>query len=230
MLEMLAVPGFKIGSGEITNVPLLRHIARKGKPIILSTGMATLADVELAVRTIEGEGQTSIVLLHCVTNYPAVPADMNLLAMATLHSAFGYPVGLSDHTMGIAVSIAAVALGSCVIEKHLTLDRRLDGPDQAASLEPAEFAALVEAVKQVEAAMGTGRKAPTDAERANAQVARRSLVAAVDLDEGTTITESMLAAKRPGDGLSPAMMPAVVGRRLRRALAADEPLRFDDLQ
>lgn len=230
MLAELGVPFFKVGSGELTHFRFLAHVAATRRPILLSTGMATLGEVEQAVSVIETHGNRQITLLHCVTAYPARAHDMNLRAMETLRLTFGYPVGFSDHSEGTEVAIAAVALGACVIEKHLTLDRTRPGPDHAASLEPSEFAHLVRAVRNVEAAMGTGEKRPTDAERVNARVARRSLVAAADLTAGTSLTAEMFALKRPGDGLADADLPRIVGRRLRRSLSADEPLSWDDIQ
>jgi len=214
-LADLGVAVFKIPSGEITNLPFLRHVACRGKPMIVSTGMSYLGEVETAVRTIEEAGNYDFVLLHCVSNYPADPADVNLRAMQTMATAFGVPVGYSDHTLGIEVAIAAVALGACVIEKHFTLDRSLPGPDHRASLEPDELAVLVRGIRTVEAALGQGRKEPAASEANTAAVARRSLVAARDIPAGTVLTEEMLAIKRPGTGLPPAMLGHTLGRRTR---------------
>lgn len=215
LLEELGVPAFKIPSGEITNYRLLGHVARKRKPIILSTGMSRLGEVEEAIQTIESEGNLNITLLHTVSNYPASPKDVNLRAMRTLKEAFGKPVGYSDHTLGNEVSFAAVALGACVIEKHLTLDRRLPGPDHAASAEPAEFKAMVDGVRTIELALGDGRKVPRSSERDVAAVARRSVVAATDLPAGTRLSTEHLALKRPGTGLPPSLLQFVLGRTLR---------------
>ena len=213
LLEDLRVPVFKIGSGEITNLPLLGHIARKGKPMIVSTGMAYLSEVEAAVRTIEEAGNREYVLLHCVSNYPADPSDVNLMAMRTMGAAFGVPVGYSDHTPGIEVPLAAVALGARVIEKHLTLDCNLPGPDHRASMEPEDFAKMVRGIRTVEAAVaGSGRKEPASSEANTASVARKSLVAARDISAGAILTEDFIAVKRPGTGLPPAMRPYLVGR------------------
>ncbi len=229
-LNALPVPIFKIPSPEITNIPLLRHVARMGKPVILSTGMATLAEVETAVETLEREGTRDLIILHCVSNYPARPEDTNLRVLETLRAAFGYPVGLSDHTAGVEISVAAVALGACVIEKHYTLDRNLPGPDHQASLEPDELKLLVHSIRNVEAAMGTGRKAPVAREANTAAVARKSLVTAQALPAGTVLTEAMIAIRRPGTGLPPAMREQLVGRTLRVDLPAGALLTLDHIQ
>ena len=215
VLSGLGVTVFKTPSGEITNLPYLAHVARKGVPMIVSTGMATLGEVEAAVNTIRAAGNPAIVLLQCVSNYPADPADVNLRAMQTMAQAFGVPVGFSDHTAGIEVALAAVALGACVIEKHFTLDRAMPGPDHAASLEPEQLAAMIRGIRTVEAALGHGRKEPAASELNTAEVARKSLVAAHDLAAGTVLSAGELAVKRPGTGLPPAMRPYVIGRTLR---------------
>lgn len=227
LLEALGVPAFKTPSGEITNLPYLNHIARKGKPMIVSTGMAFLGEVETAVRTIEAVGNHAFALLHCVSNYPANPADTNLRAMQTMARAFGLPVGYSDHTPGIEVSFAAVALGACIVEKHFTLDRNLPGPDHQASAEPAELAALVRGIRIVEAALGNGRKEPAESEANTAAVARKSLVAACDIPAGATLTETMIALKRPGTGIPPAICEFLVGRTARAAISAGTLLTLD---
>jgi N-acetylneuraminate synthase len=220
LLDDIGVPVFKIPSGEITNLPYLSHVARKGKPLIVSTGMSYLSEVETAVRTIEKAGNEQFVLLHCVSNYPANPADVNLAAMQTMSVAFRTPVGYSDHTPGIEVPLAAVALGACVIEKHLTLDRSLPGPDHRASLERDAFAAMVRGIRIVESAIGHGRKEPAASEANTAAVARKSLVAARDIPAGTALTEKMITVKRPGTGLPPAMSPYVLGRIARTPIPA----------
>lgn len=211
-LAALGVPAFKISSGDLTNAPLLRHVARKGRPMIVSTGMSTLAEVETAVRTIHEVGHPGLILLHCVSNYPANPADANLRAMQTMAEAFKVPVGYSDHTPGMTVALAAVALGACVIEKHFTLDRALPGPDHQTSLEPAELKALVRQIRTVEAALGHGRKEPAAAEAGTAAAARKSLVAAQDIPAGSRLTEALIAVRRPGTGLPPSMFTQVIGR------------------
>jgi N,N'-diacetyllegionaminate synthase len=219
-LASLDVPGFKIPSGEITNSPLLQHVAAKGKPVILSTGMATLAEIDEAIRCLTQAGAPQIALLHCVSEYPAHVSKMNLRAMATLSDCFGIPVGLSDHSLGIEVPIAAVALGASIIEKHFTSDKSLPGPDHSASLEPAELKMLVTAIKNVEVALGDGVKRPTAEESRNAGVVRRSLVAAIDLEAGTSLEHSMVAFKRPGTGISVQILPYLLGRKLRRRVKA----------
>lgn len=229
LLAELGVPAFKIGSGELTNLPFLVHVAKKGRPLIVSTGMATLSEVEAALHAVAEARNGQVVLLHCVSNYPADPADVNLRAMATMTRAFGVPVGYSDHTTGLEIAIAAVALGACVIEKHFTHDRTAPGPDHRASLEPAELAALVRGIRATEASLGHGRKEPAPSEAATALVARRSLVVAKAVRAGTVLTEDLIAIKRPGTGLPPAMRHWVIGRRVAKDLAADTVLTLDML-
>ena len=212
LLENLGVSAFKMPSGEITNLPLLSHVARKGRPMIVSTGMADMDDVTQAVRTIAKEGNSNVVLLQCVSNYPADPADVNLRAMNTMAAEFDLPVGYSDHTNGIEVAMAAVAMGACVIEKHFTLDRNLPGPDHKASLEPDGIADLVRGIRNVESALGHGRKEPASSEANTAAVARKSLVAATNIPAGTVISEDHIDIKRPGTGLAPVMRPQLVGK------------------
>ncbi len=214
-LNTLGVPAFKIGSGELTNIPFLEHVARMGKPIILSTGMADLTEVEAGVAAIARAGNPPLVLLQCVSNYPASPADVNLRAMATMRDMFHVAVGYSDHTTGAEISLAAVALGAAVIEKHFTSDRELPGPDHRASMEPDELTALVQAIRNVEASLGDGVKVPAASEADTAAVARKSLVAAADIVVGQVITEDAIAIKRPGTGLAPALRPTLVGRIAR---------------
>lgn len=228
-LHSLGVSVFKMASGELTNLPFQAHVARFGKPMIVSTGMATLGEVETALETIHKAGNDQVILLHCVSNYPAAPAEANLRAMHTMAGAFGVAVGFSDHTMGNAVALGAVALGACVIEKHITLDRTLPGPDHQASSEPDEFAALVRDIRMIEAAMGDGRKQPTASEMGTAAVARKSLVAAQDIAAGTILDESLIAIKRPGTGLPPAMRPYLIGRTARQFIAAGTLLSLDML-
>lgn len=226
LLAGLGVPAFKLGSGELTNTPLVRHVARHRRPLILSTGMATLAEVEVAVRAVADVGNEQLVLLQCVSSYPADPAHANLRAMATMAAAFRVPVGFSDHMLENEASLAAVALGASVIEKHLTLDRTDRGPDHAASLDPSGFAALVRGLRIVEAALGDGVKRPTPAEADVARVARRSVVLVRDLPAGAVLEASHLALLRPGTGIEPGALPLVVGRRLARSLPAGTPLEW----
>jgi len=230
LLDELGVPVFKIGSGEITNHPFLEYVARKGRPIILSTGMSYLGEVDEAYWAIRRAGCGDVVLLHCVTDYPAAPASANLRAMQTLAAAFPAPVGYSDHTPGLEVALAAVALGACVLEKHFTLDRSLPGPDHRASLEPHELKSLVAGIRTVELALGDGIKRPAPAEMGNREVARRSLVAAQAIAPGTVITREMLTAKRPATGIPPTLVDLVVGRTARRPLAAGQFLAWSDLE
>lgn len=220
LLDELGVPAFKISSGDLTNSPLLEYVASKGKPVILSTGMSELSELIEAVSVLNTAGCENPVLLHCVSNYPAGASEVNLRAMQTMRSAFDVPVGFSDHTEGIDVALAAVALGACVIEKHFTLDRTLPGPDHRASLEPAELRELVQSIRRVEAALGSGRKVPSASEIETAKVARRSLVAARNIPAGATLERDMVAMRRPGTGMSPAMRGTLLGRRAAREISA----------
>jgi N,N'-diacetyllegionaminate synthase len=229
LLERVGVPVFKVPSGEITNVPLLRHVAAKGRPIILSTGMSTIDEVDRAVETVRAAGDPPLALLHCVSAYPAPAAETNLRAIDALRTRFGCPVGLSDHTLGTAVAIAAVARGAVIIEKHLTLDKTLPGPDHRASLDPAEFCSLMRAIREVESALGDGNKRPMASEADTRRVARKSLVAARPIKAGERLTISDVAIKRPGTGLAPAELPRVLGRALRRDLAADDLISWEAL-
>jgi N,N'-diacetyllegionaminate synthase len=227
LLDRLGVPAFKIASGEITNLPLIKYIAQKGKPIILSTGMSTIAEIKEALQVINEEGTRDIVLLHCVTSYPAEVESSNLRAMETLRRTFKLPVGLSDHTIGITVPIAAVALGAAALEKHFTLDKNLPGPDHKASLTPEELNQMIIVVRQVEEAMGNGIKSPTEEEEEIKRVARRSIVAKIDIPKGTFITEEMLDIKRPGIGIEPKYLDLIVGRKARRNIKKDCILNWD---
>jgi sialic acid synthase SpsE len=229
LLATMNVPLYKVPSGEITNLPFLQHLARKGRPLILSTGMSTLGEVEEAVHVLQAAGASQLTLLHCVTEYPAPYAEVNLRAMQTLKTAFGLPVGYSDHTPGIDIAIAAVALGAEVIEKHFTLDRSLPGPDHAASLEPAELQQMVAAIRHVEVALGTGIKAPATCELPNLPVARKSVVAARPLPKGHQLVAADLDIKRPGSGLAPKLLPALIGRTLRANLAKDDIINWNHL-
>jgi N,N'-diacetyllegionaminate synthase len=217
----------KIPSGEITNLPFLAHVASKKIPAILSTGMASLGEVEQAVEVFRSCGAPGLVLLHCVSNYPANPADCNLRAMHTMQAAFGLPVGFSDHTPGIETALAAVALGACVIEKHFTIDRNLPGPDHKASLEPAELGSLIRGIRTVESALGDGRKARVATEQNTADVVRKSIVAACDIPSSSRITSDMLKISRPGTGLPPTMLNFVIGRTSRQSIPADTLLSLD---
>jgi len=226
LLASLKPQRWKVPSGEVTNLPYLRQIGSQGKPVILSTGRATLGEIEAALAVLEQAGTTrdQITVLHCTTEYPAPADEVNLRAMNTIAQAFGVAVGYSDHTDGIAVPIAAVAMGATVIEKHLTLDRSLPGPDHKASLEPDQFAAMVRGIQTIEQALGDGIKRPTPSEQANLPVVRKSLVAACSIQVGELFTETNLTAKRPGTGLSPMQWDAWIGRKASRNFATDEPI------
>jgi N-acetylneuraminate synthase/N,N'-diacetyllegionaminate synthase len=216
----IGVAALKIPSGEVTNHPFLKHVARTGLPLLVSTGMCMLDEVEGAVATIRSAGTPPLALLHCVSSYPADPGDANLRAMATLRTRFGVPVGWSDHTTGVDVSVAAAALGAELIEKHLTLDRSLPGPDHAASLEPSEFARLVVGVRAAEAALGDGQKRPRPAEIPIAAVSRKSLHWRISPSVGERVRVEHLIALRPGTGLSPTRLDAIVGCVVCRAVEA----------
>jgi N,N'-diacetyllegionaminate synthase len=230
LLDRLDVPAFKVASGELTNIPFLERLARFGRPLLVSTGMADIVEVAAAVDAIRGAGNDRLALFHCVSAYPARAGDANLRAMATMRAAFGVPTGWSDHTPGIELPIAAVALGAAMIEKHLTLDRTMAGPDHAASLEPEEFGALIEAVRATETALGSGRKVPVEAERAIADVARRSLHWRGSLAAGHVVTEDDLLALRPGTGRSPARQHELIGHRTARAVAGGSAIADGDLE
>lgn len=229
LLDTLGVPLFKIASGEVTNWPFLHFLARKGKPLILSTGMAYLREVDEALRVLRASGNTQVVLLHCLSDYPANPAEVNLRAIQTMATTLQVPVGYSDHTPGLEVPLAAVALGACVIEKHFTLDRTLPGPDQAASLDPGELQALVRGIRTVTLALGHGTKQPAPSESHHRVLVRRSLAAACDVTAGTILRDTMLIALRPGSGISPVLVAEVVGRMVTQPLKAGQLLAWSDL-
>jgi N-acetylneuraminate synthase len=230
LLDDVGVPAFKIPSGEITNFPLLKKIARKNKPVILSTGMSTLGEVEAAFFYLKKEGAQSLILLHCTTCYPAPVASINLRAMESLRHAFHVPVGYSDHSEGITIPIAAAAMGACIIEKHFTLDRGFEGPDHKASLEPLELKAMVQGIRDVGLALGDGVKRPAPDEERNKEIIRKSLVAAKDIAMGETITEDMLCIKRPGTGINPVDYSRVLGTISLRAIGKDEVITLSDIR
>ena len=217
---------WKIPSGEITNYPYLVEIAKTGKDIILSTGMSTLDEVDAALEVLKVNGAGKITLLHCTTDYPASPEDVNLSAMLTMKEHCGCPVGYSDHTQGIEVSVAAVALGAEVIEKHFTLDKTMEGPDHKASLEPNELRAMVKAVRNIERALGNGLKVPSESEKMNIEVARKSIIAARDIRKGEIFTEENLTTKRPGTGICPMMWNEILGTEARRDFMEDELIKI----
>lgn len=225
-LHQLGLQSIKIPSGEITNYPYLRVIAKYNKQIIMSTGMANLGEIEAALDVLESNGtdKENIVLLHCNTEYPTPYEDVNLKAILTMRQAWGLPVGYSDHTSGIEVPIAAVAMGATIIEKHFTLDRTLPGPDHKASLEPHELKAMVSSIRNIEKAMGDGIKTPSPSEKKNMPIARKSIVAAKVIAKDELFTEENLTTKRPGDGLSPMNWNNILGRRAMRAFEEDEKI------
>ena len=224
LLVSLGQECFKIPSGEITNLPYLRHIGQLGKTVILSTGMATLGEIEAAIEVLEQTGtpRAKLTVLHCTTEYPTPMNEVNLRAMQSIHAAFDVAVGYSDHTEGIEIAIAAVAMGASVIEKHFTLDRTFPGPDHQASLEPAELKAMVTAIRNIEIALGDGIKRLTPSEAKNKPVARKSLVAATAIQRGDIFTKANLAVKRPGTGISPMRWDEVLGRIAHRDFTSDE--------
>lgn len=212
----------KIPSGEITNYPLLKEAAKSGRRIILSSGMSTLEEVREAVAVLRTNGGTDITVLHCNTEYPTPFSDVNLRAMQTIKEEIGISVGYSDHTPGIEAAVAAAALGAEVIEKHFTLDKKMEGPDHKASLEPDELAEMVRAVRHIEQALGSGKKEPSASEKKNMSAARKSIVAKCGIKAGDIFTEENLTAKRPGTGLSPMLWNQVIGQTSKRDFAADE--------
>ncbi len=224
LLQSLGQNHFKVPSGEITNLPYLRHIGRLGTQVILSTGMATLGDIDAAIDILEKAGtpRTNITVLHCTTEYPTPMTEVNLRAMQSIQAAFGVAVGYSDHTQGIEVAIAAVAMGATVIEKHFTLNRSLPGPDHQASLEPSELTAMVAAIRNVEIALGDGVKRLTPGETRNKPAARKSLVASQPIKAGENFSAQNLAVKRPGTGISPMRWDEVLGKVAARNFDADD--------
>lgn len=224
VLESLDMDYYKIPSGEITNLPYLRKIASKHRPVILSTGMCEVEEVEAALQVLEQGGvkRSDIIVLHCNTEYPTPMADVNLRAMDDLRRSLGVEVGYSDHTKGIEVPIAAVALGATVIEKHFTLDKTMEGPDHKASLEPDELKVMVDAIRNIEQALGDGHKHVSPSERKNMDIARKSIVAARDIRKGEVLTEENITTKRPGNGISPMRWDSVIGTTAIRDFGYDE--------
>jgi len=230
LLDRLDVPAFKVGSGELTNLPFLARLARRGRPMLVSTGMADMVEVAAAIDAIAAAGDPPLALFHCVSSYPARAEDANLRAIETLRRAFGVPAGWSDHTPGIELALAATAAGATLIEKHLTLDRTMPGPDHLTSVEPDGFERMVAGIRSISAAMGHGDKVPVEAERAIAAVARRSLHWSRSLPAGAAITDADLVALRPGTGLAPGRAAEVVRRALRRPVAAGTMVVLGDLE
>jgi len=230
LLEKIDVPLYKVGSGDLTNLPLLKYIASKNKPIILSTGMANLGEVEEAINTIYETGNNKLILLHCTSNYPTAYEDVNLRAMLTMQEAFKLPVGYSDHTIGIEVPIAAVTLGAKVIEKHFTLDRKMEGPDHRASLEPNQLKLMVKSIRNIEKAMGDGIKRCSKSEENTKSVARKSIVAGRDINKGEVITIKDISFKRPEFGLKPKYINLIIDKKARRNIKENEFITFDDIE
>lgn len=222
LLDDLEIEIFKIPSGELTNLPYLEKIGAKRKQVILSTGMSTLDEVEAAIRILNNEGTKDITLLHCTTQYPTPMEEVNLNAMLTMKERFGLQVGYSDHTKGIEVPIAAVAIGASVIEKHFTLDKNMEGPDHRASLEPNELIKMVQAIRNIEKALGSDKKVPSKCELQNKEIVRKSIVAKVSIQAGEAFTKENLTVKRPGSGISPMRWHEVLGRRATKNYVKDE--------
>ncbi|MBU1322770.1 N-acetylneuraminate synthase [Patescibacteria group bacterium] len=223
------VPVWKVASGDLTNNPFLTYLGQSGKPIILSTGYATIEEIKEAVQVIEKTGNKQLVILHCVSNYPCPAEEANVAAVLDLQKHFpDYPIGFSDHTMGIEADIIAAAYGATVIEKHFTLDCSMPGPDQKNSLEPTQFKQMVNSVRLTEKLIGTGLKVPQPGELQNKSIARRSIVAAEDIKKGTIITGTMLTIKRPGTGIEPKMLEQIIGKKASREIKTDELLKPND--
>lgn len=222
-LEAMEVPAHKIASFELVDLPLIRRVARTGKPVIMSTGMSTLQEIDEAVRTFREAGGTQLALLKCTSAYPSPPSEMNLRTIPHLTTTFDVPVGLSDHTLGTATAVAAVALGACIVEKHLTLSREDPGPDSAFSLEPSEFKTMVQAVREAEQALGRISYELTEKEAAS-RVFRRSLFVVEDVAAGTSFTDANVRCIRPGSGMHPRYLPAVLGRKAARDIKRGTPL------
>ena len=230
LLDDLNVPAFKIGSGDITNLPLVKYTAEKGRPIILATGASTLDEVKEAVDVIKSTGNKDIVLLHCVVNYPSPVEDANIRAMLTLKEKFGYPVGYSDHTTDDLVLLGAVVMGACMIEKHFTFDRTRPGPDYPYAMEVPEFAAMVKKIRLMERALGTPVKRVTPSEKETVILQRRGLFAAVNIPAGTIITKEMIEILRPAIGLAPKYLKSLVGKRARVKIKRGEPITFKKIR
>ncbi len=228
-LLKLEVPFIKIGSTEVTNYPFLREIGDAGKPIILSTGMSTLGEIEKAIDTIYETGNKDITLMHCTTDYPTSIENVNMNAMLTLKDAFHVPVGYSDHTLGCEAAVAAVAMGAVYIEKHITLDKKLPGPDHKASMEPKAFCEYVQHIRNTELLLGDGRKRPTKHEKDIMNQVRRSILAKYDLQKGTILKKEMFCYKRPGDGIAPAYADILEGRELKRNIGQEEKILWQDI-
>jgi N,N'-diacetyllegionaminate synthase len=228
-LQALGTPALKISSSDVTHLPLIRCAAATGLPVIISTGLSTIDEVSEAVACCRDAGNDNVILLQCTSAYPPADDEVNLNAIVTLRDTFDVPVGFSDHTLGVDVAIAAVALGACLVEKHFTLDKAMPGPDQELSLDPAELARLVSAVRRVELARGSAEKAPTTSERSILIDSRRSLFAARDIAAGETLSEDAIRILKPAKGIAPKSLGDVVGRTAKRAIKRMQPIRWDDV-
>jgi N,N'-diacetyllegionaminate synthase len=228
-LHRIGVPAFKIASSDLTHVALLKHVASKGRPVILSTGMSYLSEVADAVWTLKSGGASELVLMHCVSQYPAGAESLNLRSIQTLQEYFEMPVGYSDHTVGIVAPLIAASLGATIIEKHFTLDKQARGPDHKLSADPDELRLLIQQLRSVETSLGDGRKRPADVEEEPRLLGRRSIVAAVDIRAHETVTNWMLAYKRPGTGLEPRQAENLIGMKARRNISKDTILQWEDL-
>lgn len=220
------VPAYKIGSGDITNIPTLKYIAKKNKPIILGTGMSTLKEVKCAIKAIESEGNKQIIALHCTTNYPCPIEQVNLNAMITMKKELGCIVGYSDHTLGTLVPIIATAVGAKVIEKHITIDNELPGPDHKASLNPNELSLMVTKIRETEKILGNFEKRPTKSEKKIMKNVRKSLVANIDIKKGTIISPQAIQIKRPGTGVNPADLEKIIGKKAKKNIQKDEIINY----
>lgn len=228
-LHSIGMKRWKIPSGEITNLPLLIKIASLGEPIIMSTGMSDLDEVEDAIKVLKDNGAKDITLLHCTTEYPAPYEDVNLKAMKTMADKFNLPVGYSDHTKGIEIPVGAVALGACVIEKHFTLDRNMEGPDHKASLEPKELKAMVDSIRHIEVAIGDGIKKVSASELKNQDIARKSIIASKKINKGDIFSEDNITTKRPGNGINPMRWFELLGKVSKHDYEEDYLIELDEL-
>lgn len=230
LLDKIGVPAFKVASGDLTHLPLLEYIAEKGKPMIVSTGGANLGEVEEAINMIRNQENNGIILMHCVSSYPAKVEDANIRAMTTMKNAFNLPVGYSDHSLGILIPLAAVVLGGCVIEEHFTLNKSSPGPDHAFALEPNEFREMVQSIRFLEKALGDGVKYIRESEKEEVQIARRSLFAATNVSSGAKINKEMMKIVRPRRGIPPKYLQRIVGKKTCADIAQDEVIKWEVVQ
>lgn len=230
LLEKLNVPLYKISSGDLTNIPLLKYIARLNKPMIISTGMANLGEVEEAIEAIGEVGNNKISLLHCTSNYPTNYNDVNLNAMITLENAFKLPIGYSDHTIGIEVPVAAVAMGAKIIEKHFTIDKFMEGPDHEASVDPEELRRMVKSIRNIESSLGNGIKTCNESEKNTKEIARKSIVASVNIKKGETISYNNITFKRPSNGISPRLTDEIIGKVAVEDINVDSFITFSNIK